>query len=92
MCAAIAGLCTASFGVGICLMLIAMAKDIKNDMCFINKISKTHSNQSEMINKFNKFIPFHSEVTQLSEGIIRCCQFISSQNIYCNFSPLLKFC
>lgn len=67
MCAAIAALCTECFGVGVCLMLIALAIDLKNVVHFINKISKTHPNQCKMIIQFNKFIQFHSEVTQLSK-------------------------
>lgn len=63
---AIAGLITASFGVGTCLMFIAMAKDIKNDMRCIRKLCKNHQNRREIIEHFNKFIQFHSEVTQLS--------------------------
>lgn len=66
MCAAMSGLCTASFGAGTCFMLIAMAKDIKTDIRFINEISETHEHRCELINQFNKIIQFHSEATQLS--------------------------
>lgn len=58
---------TVCFGAGGSLIMMSMAKDIKNDLFAINEAAATVENPTEVTHKLNEFIQFHSDAKQLSK-------------------------
>lgn len=65
-CASIAGALATNFGIGINLILIAMAKDVEADMLSMNQTIKTRAKRSHIVKQFKDFIRFCSDSKQLS--------------------------
>lgn len=57
-----------SFIAGICLMLMTLAQDLKNDLLTINSLAK---NRSKLLKNISSLVRFHSECKQLSDGVDR---------------------
>lgn len=57
--------CSLNFLIGSCCILMSFAKDIKNDLYFLNKNSEIKLNRAELKMKLNEFIEFHVKIKQL---------------------------
>lgn len=66
-CAAIAAVLATNFGLGITLILIALAKDVEADVWSIDKSAKNHPNQFQIVEQFKELLRFYSDAKQLNE-------------------------
>lgn len=57
--------CSLNFLIGSCRILMSFAKDIKNDLYFLNKNSETNLNRVQLKVKLSEFIEFHAKIKQL---------------------------
>lgn len=60
--------CLAIFGLGTCLMLFPLTKDMKNNLRTISHDARRKKNRSKIIKQFSQFIQFHSKLIQLSDS------------------------
>lgn len=59
-------LCTSIFAIGTCLTLLSLAEDIKCELHAIKLSATFGKNRLEMLQRFKRFVEFHSFVKQLS--------------------------
>lgn len=72
--------CSMSFGIGNCLLLISFAKRSKSDLQLVNVCTKSRESQLLSVKHLKLFIEFHIDAKQLS---ILQTLLISSENQNC---------
>lgn len=58
--------CALTFGVGFCLLTLAVTDDVKDDLKIINENAKSKQNPSQTLNLISEFIQLNSVSKQLS--------------------------
>lgn len=68
--------CSMSFGIGSCLLLISFAKDIRDDLQSICDSIKSKESRAKILDRLKIFIEFHITVKKLSSHDLVSWSFI----------------